>query len=540
MALESPAPGRKTVLIVEDDPGTRRVLASGLATTLGMFDVLTAEHGQEAVDVLDRQAVDVVVTDLAMPIMDGFALIGALSNRAAAPPVVVLSALAPNTVAEGLDGYSGLTVLRKPAGYPEVARAVLDALERHALGQVAGIPLASVLQLVEAERRSCTLAVASGRRRGRLYFESGRLVNAFSEDFGADGEAAAYDILSWERTAIEFERLPDAVRRTIQLSTQALLIEVARRQDATRATPVPPSLAPAGNGAAPAVVTSSDGAASARADGSSDDHAQADHAPDDAPQAAETAADGASTPAVAAEAAAPTEPVADAVTASTEPVKHEPAPAADPPEPLLAEATAAGSTGPDGMPDLFAADPEASTPVAAPDLAAAPPAEPAPAPSAYASSETGTGERPALDLEVPTAGAPDLVAGPAGDLPTAAPPPAPAPATAASATGAAGTAAPPPGGPHAALVEAIERLTRRVLDADAALAAVSEEVVAFREAQRRYDEAAQREDQRRHAVAEARRDVARLAHQILERMDGLFALEGGDDVEADGTALHRP
>ena len=248
-AEERPDEGRKTVLIVEDDPGTQRVLASGLATSLGMFDVLTANHGQEAVELLESHPIDVVVTDLAMPVMDGFALIGYLTNLGTTMPVVVLSALAPTTVADGLDGYGGLIVLRKPAGYHEVARAVLEALERHAMGQVAGIPLASVLQLVEAERRTCSLGVTSGRRRGRLHFESGRLINAFSDDFGAEGEAAAYDILTWSRTAIEFERLPEGVRRTIDMPTQTLLIEVARRQDEQRerearltpATPKPPT-----------------------------------------------------------------------------------------------------------------------------------------------------------------------------------------------------------------------------------------------------------------------------------------------------------
>ena len=273
---ERPEDGRKTVLIVEDDPGTQRVLASGLATSLGMFDVLTANHGQEAVELIESRQVDVVVTDLAMPVMDGFALIGYLTNRGTTMPVVVLSALAPTTVAEGLDGYGGLTVLRKPTNYNEVARAVLDALERHDLGLVAGIPLASVLQLVEAERRTCSMGVTSGRRHGRLHFESGRLINAFSDDFGAEGEAAAYDILTWTRTAIEFDRLPEGVRRTIDIPTQTLLIEVARRQDEQRereAKLTPPSPLPHGpNGAPVAPEPEGDRAALA------DEHADAGEA----------------------------------------------------------------------------------------------------------------------------------------------------------------------------------------------------------------------------------------------------------------------
>jgi hypothetical protein len=71
-------------------------------------------------------------------------------------------------------------------------------------------------------------------------------------------------------------------------------------------------------------------------------------------------------------------------------------------------------------------------------------------------------------------------------------------------------------------------LTHRVQAADAALAAVADEVDAFRAAQQRYDDAVRLQEERRRAVETARRDVADLARQILQRMDGLFDAFGGD------------
>ena len=83
-------------------------------------------------------------------------------------------------------------------------------------------------------------------------------------------------------------------------------------------------------------------------------------------------------------------------------------------------------------------------------------------------------------------------------------------------------------GTHGELAAAIERLTYRVQAADAALAAVAEEVDVFRAAQQRYDDAVRRQEERRRAVEAARRDVTDLARQILERMDGLFDVFGAD------------
>jgi len=225
---------RKTVLIVDDDPGILHVLADGLANVLDLFDVVTASNGVEAIEELDRQSVDVLVTDLAMPVMDGFSLIAYVTNRRSTLPVVVLSGMVGSMLDQRLAGYGGLRVLRKPISYQDVATCVLEEIERVDRGQVEGIPLAGVLQLIEAERRSCTIVVRSGRRRGQLQFESGRLMNAFSDDFGAEGEAAAYDIMSWPDTSIEFEPLPTNVRRLIHTPMQLMLVELAVAQDQAR------------------------------------------------------------------------------------------------------------------------------------------------------------------------------------------------------------------------------------------------------------------------------------------------------------------
>lgn len=251
MTQSEPGTGsaRRTVLIVDDDPGTLRVLSSGIGTTLDLFDVVTASDGREAIDVLERRSVDAVVTDLAMPVLDGFALIAHVTNLKRTLPVIVLSGLAASDIDERLARFGGLRVLHKPASYQDVAEVLIQTLERVDLGQVEGIPLSGVLQLVESERRSCTVVVGAGRRKGRLYFQSGRLINAFSEDFGADGEAAAYDILGWGDTTIAFEPLPDDTRKQIYTPMQLMLIEVAVTQDQLRARTersIPPAAHPDG------------------------------------------------------------------------------------------------------------------------------------------------------------------------------------------------------------------------------------------------------------------------------------------------------
>lgn len=78
------------VLIVDDDPGIRRVVR--LSFPPGEFEILSAADGIEALEVVDKEPVDAVVLDLEMPQMDGRTFYTQLRRRGSTVPVLVLSA----------------------------------------------------------------------------------------------------------------------------------------------------------------------------------------------------------------------------------------------------------------------------------------------------------------------------------------------------------------------------------------------------------------------------------------------------------------
>ena len=81
----------KRVLIVDDSPTMRRML--GFSLRQGGLDVLEATGGQAALDLLCTKTVDLVITDLNMPGMDGIALIEAIraQSRWKTLPILVLT-----------------------------------------------------------------------------------------------------------------------------------------------------------------------------------------------------------------------------------------------------------------------------------------------------------------------------------------------------------------------------------------------------------------------------------------------------------------
>ena len=84
----------KRILVADDQKLNRRILQTMLAR-LGFHNVLTAGDGKEALEILNEAGnVDLVLTDMSMPVMDGAALVKAIrqSPRLAATPVYVITA----------------------------------------------------------------------------------------------------------------------------------------------------------------------------------------------------------------------------------------------------------------------------------------------------------------------------------------------------------------------------------------------------------------------------------------------------------------
>ncbi len=79
-----------TVLCVDDEPEIVGAMSHNLRRSVER--VVTAEDGKEALEILQREPVDVVVTDIRMPRMDGLELIRAVRQHYGDLPVVILSA----------------------------------------------------------------------------------------------------------------------------------------------------------------------------------------------------------------------------------------------------------------------------------------------------------------------------------------------------------------------------------------------------------------------------------------------------------------
>ena len=85
---------KKVILIADDSPTIRKFVAFSL--TMQGFEVLAAKDGMEAIEQLPAKKVDLIITDLNMPNLDGFELIKSIRQNQdyVELPIIILSSLA--------------------------------------------------------------------------------------------------------------------------------------------------------------------------------------------------------------------------------------------------------------------------------------------------------------------------------------------------------------------------------------------------------------------------------------------------------------
>lgn len=213
----------KKILIVDDDSVTRGLLSRVLKPHAEEFQVITAGDGKEATDIIRDQTINLVITDLQMPVMDGFELLAYISEHHPEIPVFIMTAFGDSEVKKRLDTFGTTRYFEKPLNIDIITECILEELNSGAEGQLKGISLSSFLQLIEMEKKTCTLTVKTKNQAGVLYFLKGDLLSANIHDL--ENEEAVYEMLCWDKIIIEIENICKKIQKEIKQPLMNILME---------------------------------------------------------------------------------------------------------------------------------------------------------------------------------------------------------------------------------------------------------------------------------------------------------------------------
>lgn len=217
----------KRALAVSDDPDFHAFLAQACAA-LGLLQLISARSGAEAMSQLRMGPVSVAVLDFNAASWDSYQLLNEINQRH--PGIAVLGLTqTPEMASERRMKHAGAVRMLNRRVPPETLMEELEAMANaSAKGHIEGIHLASLLQVLDWERKNCLVGVYSEGRSGLLHFQRGLLVHA--ECPGLSGEEAGIEILGWDDASIDF--LPSRESpRTVHRPLKELLMLAAQLRD---------------------------------------------------------------------------------------------------------------------------------------------------------------------------------------------------------------------------------------------------------------------------------------------------------------------
>ncbi|MBW2616535.1 MAG: response regulator [Deltaproteobacteria bacterium] len=220
------------VLIVDDEIMTLKVLKKGLKKYEAQFEVLTATNGEEAIEVLKRKPISLLVTDLAMPKVGGLELLAYMNENHPQVPCIVMTGHRSPEIKRRAEEEDILDYLEKPVDYNNLASLIIEGLDRVDKGAFqAGVLVTSLLQLIDMEQKTCTLEVSSGKeKKGFFYLYDGIPYDARYGDM--KGEDAAFQMIGWDNVDFRLKNFPRKnIKQIINRSLISLLMEGTRLKD---------------------------------------------------------------------------------------------------------------------------------------------------------------------------------------------------------------------------------------------------------------------------------------------------------------------
>jgi CheY-like chemotaxis protein len=119
----------KTILVIDDTPDLQRSIIQFL--NMEGYETVGAANGQEALDTLAHTIPDLVITDLLMPVMDGYSFIERIKADAQlrAIPVVVFSAKPDDDSQDKALALGAVRFIRKPGSIDQILDTVNEIIQ---------------------------------------------------------------------------------------------------------------------------------------------------------------------------------------------------------------------------------------------------------------------------------------------------------------------------------------------------------------------------------------------------------------------------
>ena len=221
----------KKVLIVDDEETLTWSMARSLSRDKDKYEVVIANNGRDALNLLKKNKVDLVISDIRMPDINGLDLLVNIKKEYPQTKVIIMTAYGSSDVQKEANRRGSLYYVEKPFEISDIRKIIIDLIGRKKgfRGKVFGLQLTDIIQMNCLNRLTTALIITRDGERGVIYLNEGEIIHAeCGEEKGTD---AFYKILSWQEGEFVSNIGATPPVQTIYQNWEHLLVEAMRRND---------------------------------------------------------------------------------------------------------------------------------------------------------------------------------------------------------------------------------------------------------------------------------------------------------------------
>jgi DNA-binding response OmpR family regulator len=221
----------KKVLIVDDEETLTWSMAKSLSKDKDKYEVMIANNGKEALNLLKMNKIDLVISDIRMPDINGLDLLVRIKKEHPETKVIIMTAYGSSDVQKEANRRGSLFYVEKPFEISDIRKIIIDLIgkKKGFQGKVFGLQLTDIIQINCLSRVTAALTITKDGERGVIFLNEGEIVHA--ECGETKGTDAFYRILSWQEGEFVSNIGIISPVQTIHQSWEHLLVEAMRRSD---------------------------------------------------------------------------------------------------------------------------------------------------------------------------------------------------------------------------------------------------------------------------------------------------------------------
>ncbi|MFZ5515093.1 MAG: response regulator [Candidatus Zhuqueibacterota bacterium] len=214
----------KRILIVDDEEDLTWSIARSLRKENEQYEIMCVNSGEEALEVIRRFSLDLLITDIRMPGIDGLILLDYVKKYHSQMKVIIMTASDSIELRDRLAFPNSVYFIEKPFEIAELKKIIHQAVQKSTdnyKSRLVELNLADIIIRNCQKKFNGNLSISNGTENGVIHFRAGEIIHA--QVGTLEGEKALSNVLKWNDGYYDTTLSETPIRKTIHSGWRTLL-----------------------------------------------------------------------------------------------------------------------------------------------------------------------------------------------------------------------------------------------------------------------------------------------------------------------------